>query len=119
MLTLPLTAHRSVGHSCAMILTGKQKSLLRGLGMLLEPIVHIGKEGVQEAIAPTEDAFRHRELIKVRVLKTTPGTPDEVATELAAATGSAVAGRVGFTFLLYRPNYTLKERIELPEAKEP
>jgi RNA-binding protein len=101
-----------------MSLTGKQKNKLRGLGMLLEPIIHIGKEGVADAIVPTEDAFRRRELIKVRVLKTAPGTADEMGAALAAATHSDLAGRVGFTFLLYRPNEALKDRIELPPAKE-
>jgi RNA-binding protein len=101
-----------------MSLTGKQKSMLRGLGMLLEPIVHVGKEGIADALGPVEDAFRRREIIKVRVLKTAPATTDEVAAALAAATSSDVAGRVGFTFLLYRHNPLLKESIVLPARKE-
>lgn len=102
-----------------MALTGKQKRVLRSIGQLLEPIVHVGKEGVSdESIVATEDAFRRRELIKVRVLKTAPDDADTTAGQLAAATGSDVAGRVGFTFLLYKPNPKLKERIELPPARE-
>lgn len=102
-----------------MALTGKQKRVLRSKGQLLEPIVHIGKEGIgEESIAATEDAFRRHELIKVRVLKTAPESADVTAAELGAATHSDVAGRVGFTFLLYRPNPALKERIVLPPAKD-
>lgn len=102
-----------------MALTGKQKRVLRGIGQLLEPIIHVGKEGVSVlSITATEDAFRRRELIKVRVLKTAPDNADTTATQLATATGSDVAGRVGFTFLLYRPNPDLKDRIELPPARE-
>jgi RNA-binding protein len=102
-----------------MALTGKQKSALRSIGQLLDPVVHVGKEGVSEAaVASTEDAFRRRELIKVRVLKGAPDDADTTAVELAEATHSDVAGRVGFTFLLYKPNPSLKERIALPPAKE-
>ena len=102
-----------------MALTGKQKSALRSIGQRLEPIVHVGKEGVsQESIAATEGVFRRRELIKVRVLKNAPYTTDMIADQLAEATHSDVAGKVGFTFLLYRPNPELKDRIALPAAKE-
>jgi len=80
--------------------------------------VHIGKEGVSEAaVVTTDDVFRRRELIKVRVLKGAPEDADATAVTLAAATHSDIVGRVGFTFLLYRPNPTLKERIALPPAK--
>jgi len=102
-----------------MALTGKQKRVLRSIGQLLEPVVFIGKEGITEAsVAATEETFNTRELIKVRALKNVPGETDDVAAELAEATHSDVAGRVGHTFLLYRPNPSLKERIALPPAKE-
>lgn len=101
-----------------MALTGKQKRVLRSLGQLLEPVIHVGKEGVSdESIAATEDAFRRRELIKVRVLKNAPDDTDAIADALAEATKSDVAGQVGFTFLLYRPNKNLRDRITLPPAK--
>ncbi|HEY3379025.1 MAG TPA: YhbY family RNA-binding protein [Armatimonadota bacterium] len=101
-----------------MALTGKQKRVLRSLGQLLEPIVHVGKDGVSaESIAATEDVFRRRELIKVRVLKTAPDDKATTAAALAEATHSDVAGGVGFTILLYRANPDLKERIKLPPAK--
>lgn len=101
-----------------MALTGKQKHVLRGIGQLLDPLVHIGKEGISEdAIAAVEDVFRKRELIKVRVLKTAPDDTKTTAAQLAEATTSDMAGRVGFTFLLYRPNVELKQRIVLPAVK--
>ena len=99
------------------MLTGKQKRVLRGIGQLLEPIIHIGKDGVSaESISATGDAFRRRELLKVRVLKNAPEAVKETAAQLAAATGSEIAGGVGSTFLLYRANVDLKERIKLPLA---
>ena len=98
-----------------MELTGKQKTYLRGRGQLLDPVVHVGKEGVSsECIAVTLDAFRTRELIKVRVLKTAPGTLPDVATQLAEQTDSYMTGKVGYTFLLYKPNPDLRVRLDLP-----
>lgn len=100
-----------------MLLTGKQKRVLRSRGQLLEPIVHVGKDGVsEESIAATNEVFNRRELIKVRVLKTAPFDTCTIAQQLAEATNSYTTGRVGFTFLLYRPNSSLKERIILPPA---
>ena len=101
-----------------MALTGKQKRVLRSIGQLLEAVVHIGKEGVTEAnVAATEDAFRTRELIKVRAMKSIATATDDIATQVAEATQSDIAGRVGHTFLLYRPNLELKTRIVLPEGR--
>lgn len=98
-----------------MVLTGKQKRVLRSIGQLLEPVVHIGKEGVTEAnVAATEDAFRTRELLKVRAMKSVPAETDDIAAQLAQQTRSDIAGRVGHTFLLYRPNPELPHRINLP-----
>ena len=102
-----------------MALTGKQKRVLRGIGQLLEPVVHIGKDGVTEAnVAATEDAFRTRELIKVRAMKNVPADTDDIAEQVAQATHSEIAGRVGHTFLLYRANPDLPRRITLPGNSE-
>ncbi len=101
-----------------MALTGKQKRVLRSKGQLLDPSVFIGKEGVSDAaVAATEDALKTRELLKVRVLNNAPELRDDTAAALAARTHSDIAGAVGHTFLLYRPNPELKRRIELPPAK--
>ena len=101
-----------------MTLTGKQKRVLRSRGQLLDPVVFVGKDGVDSAVASTETAFRRRELIKVRVLPNAPDTRESIASELAERAGAHFAGMVGHTFLLYRPNPEAKERIELPPAKD-
>lgn len=102
-----------------MALTGKQKRVLRSIGQLLEPVVFVGKEGVTDgSVAATEDAFRTRELIKVRATRGAPGEADDIAEILSTATRSDIAGRVGHTFLLYRPNPDVRAPITLPPAKE-
>ena len=97
-----------------MNLTTRQISYLRGLGQSLRPQLHIGHEGVSPGtMTALEDLFRGRELAKVRVLKTAEETPKQLAQELARAAGAVLVGVVGQTFVLYRPNPELKERIEL------
>lgn len=99
-----------------MALTGKQKRVLRSKGQTMDPVVFIGKDGINEAsIAATDDAFHRRELIKVRVMNAVLDPTKDIGLELAAATGSEMAGQVGHTFLLYRVNPEARERIEFPK----
>jgi RNA-binding protein len=98
-----------------MSLSTRQQSYLRGLGQALQPTLNIGREGHTEGTRQALEAlFARHELVKGRVQKTSEGVPREVAAALAAETGAEVVGVVGRTFLLYRPNPDLKERIALP-----
>ena len=48
-----------------MDLSSKQRAFLRGLGSDLEPVVHIGKNGVSpEAVESIGECFNTRELLK-------------------------------------------------------
>ncbi|MGE5560561.1 MAG: ribosome assembly RNA-binding protein YhbY [Chloroflexota bacterium] len=97
------------------MLTGKQKAHLRGLGNTLEPVVQVGKGGIVDTVVTqASDALTARELIKGRILKNCEAEPDEVAAELAAATGAELVQIVGRAFLLYRRSPD-KPRIVLPE----
>ena len=98
-----------------MALTTKQRSYLRGLGQSLSPQLHLGHQGLTEGVQSNlEDLFKRRELVKVRILNTADETPKEVAAAMAEAAHAELVGVVGKTFVLYRPNPELKERIELP-----
>jgi RNA-binding protein len=95
-------------------LTGKQRRHLRGLGHGLDPVVHIGKDGLSEAfVAAVDQALTDHELIKVRVLETTGLDRHEAADSLARATASEVAQVLGNTILLYRA-HPEKPDIALP-----
>jgi len=97
-----------------MELKGKQKRFLRAMGVTMNPILTIGKDGVsQNTIVQAEGALLARELIKGRVLNTAPEGVEETAQAIADATGSDVVQTVGRNFLLYRPNPE-KPIIELP-----
>ena len=99
----------------AMTLTTKQKSYLRGLAQALRPQLHVSYEGVTPGVlSALEDLFKRRELVKGRILKSSEDEPKEIAEALAGEARAAVVGVVGQTFVLYRPNPELKDRIELP-----
>ncbi len=86
-------------------LTGKQNRFLRGLGHGLRPFVMIGKQHLSDdVIKATHEALEAHELIKVRIQEGCMVDRKTVASELATATGSAVAQILGSTFLLYRPS---------------
>lgn len=99
-----------------MKLSTKQIAYLRSLAQSLRPQLMLGHEGYTAGTqAALEDLFRGRELVKVRLLRTTGDEPKEVAEVMANEAKATVVGVVGRTFVLYRPNPDLKERIELPE----
>ena len=54
-------------------MTTRQRAKLRSMGTILEPIVHIGKEGINDNLCKQAwDALEARELIKVTVQKNAP-----------------------------------------------
>lgn len=99
-------------------LTGKQKSFLRSMGMSLEPVVMIGKEGVSPTVVESaNEAIKKRELIKVRVLQNCSELPEDAITMLAERTNSNLVQIIGHNGLLFRRNFD-KPKIELPKAKK-
>lgn len=96
-------------------LRGKQKRFLRAMGVNLDPILIIGKDGISDnVIWQADSALRARELIKGRVLKTAPAEPEEIASEIARRTGAELVQVVGRNFLLFRRNPE-EPKIELPK----
>lgn len=95
-------------------LSGKQKRHLRALGHHLDALLQIGHEGITDAVvAQANTQLRRHELIKVRVLESSPLDRREAAEELSARSGAALAQVLGRTFLLYKRDPE-KPRIELP-----
>ncbi len=95
-------------------LTGKQRRFLRAKGHLLQAVLHVGKEGVSEALVKNANVqLQAHELIKVKVGEGAPVSRHRVAEQLAEATRSELAQVLGRTFLIYRA------RKEKPEIKLP
>ena len=87
------------------MLNSKQRAQLRALANPIETILQVGKSGVgEQLVKQVDDALTARELIKLRVLETAPGSVREIAEELAAATQSDVVLTIGTRFVLYRRN---------------
>lgn len=90
-----------------MELTSKQRARLRGLANGIDTIVHVGKDGLGDAlIRQTEEALEARELVKGRVLENAPLTPREAAEALAGRTRSEVVQVIGTKFVLYRETHS-------------
>jgi RNA-binding protein len=99
-----------------MMLTGKQKRYLRGVGHGLKAIIMVGKGEVSEALVrETDEALGAHELVKVKLLESCLMGREEVAQTLADACGAQVAQVLGRTILLYRKGEEAK--LELPPAK--
>jgi RNA-binding protein len=83
--------------------TGKQRRYLRALGQRLAATLHVGHEGVSDAVVQQADALLEaHELIKVRVGDNAPEDRHATAEDLARRTHSDLAQVLGRTVLLYR-----------------
>ena len=84
-------------------LKGKQRRYLRALGQRLTPTLHVGHDGVTDAVVAQANAeLEAHELIKVRIGDNAPRSRHEVADALAARTGAHLAQVLGRTARLYR-----------------
>ena len=104
-----------------MELTGKQRAQLRAMANELEPIVHIGKDGIGEnLVKQANDALEARELIKGRVLENSMYTAREAAEELKVAARCEVVQVIGTKFVLYRETHAKpkEKRIALVKDKK-
>lgn len=84
------------------------------MGMKLEPVVQIGKEGVTPAVVQAaREAIKKRELIKVRVLQNCMELPVDAITMLAERADANLVQLIGRNGLLFKRNFE-KPKIELP-----
>lgn len=96
------------------MLNSKQRSYLRALGNTMEPIVLIGKEGINEGIiAQVNEALEARELLKASVLKNSLLDAREACTEICTAAGADPVQVIGNKFIIYRKSKE-KPSIQLP-----
>ena len=87
------------------MLNSKQRAYLRGMANGFDTILHIGKSGIgPEIVKQADDALIARELIKCRVLETSPYTSREAADLLAESVHADVVQVIGSKFILYREN---------------
>jgi RNA-binding protein len=98
-------------------LTPKQRAHLKGLAHHLDPVVHIGKDGISEAVVrQIEEQLAHHELIKVKLGEGAPLDRVQTSAQLPAAVGAQLVQNIGRLFVLYRAHPD-DPQIELPRAK--
>ena len=72
-----------------MILNSKQRAFLRKYAHNLEPMMRVGKDGINEnVIKSLEDLFRKRELVKVKMLQNSEDEIEETAEILSEGVGA-------------------------------
>lgn len=99
-------------------LSGRQRRHLRALGQQLPATLHVGQEGVSEALVRQADAqLEIHELIKVRVGGNAPEDRHATAEELARRARAHLAQVLGRTALLYRRRRE-EPGIVLPDAPD-
>jgi RNA-binding protein len=86
-------------------LTPRQRAHLKGLAHHLNPVVHIGREGLSDAVkTQIDEALAHHELIKVKLGEGAPLDRDEASAQLPALVNAQLVQNIGRVFVLYRPD---------------
>lgn len=100
-----------------MELSENQRRFLRGRAHALKPVIHVGNNGLTDAVAKeTERALKDHELIKVRAPGSDREARDALFTDLASRTASTLVQRIGHVAVLYRPN-NAKPGLIIPDPK--
>ena len=87
------------------VLSGSQKSRLRGIGQRTEPSVRVGKDGITPALlSELRRQLGARELVKLRFAGIARDERADLCTKLSEASGSAFVGSVGQTALFFSPS---------------
>lgn len=89
------------------MLTSKQRAYLRSLAHHLEPVIHIGKNGVNASLVQqTNEYLKVHELAKCTVQKNLNQQTDvkSIAEELAKRTESEIVQIIGRKFVLFKRN---------------
>ncbi len=96
------------------MITGKQRSYLKGLANRLDPIFQLGKSGLSENfLKQVDEALETRELVKINILQNCFLDAKEVANEMAEALDAEFVQSIGNKFVLYRESKDNK-KINLP-----
>mgnify|MGYP001020211768 FL=1 len=100
-------------------LLSRERAFLRKLAHNLEPVVRIGKEGIDENVLKSiAEVVKKRELIKVKILQNSSVEFDkEMAAEVAQKTKSVFVDKIGNVLIFFKPKTTKDAKIT-PEFNE-
>jgi len=95
-------------------MSGKERPALREEAHHLDVQVHIGHQGLTDALLGSlDDVLRTHELVKLQVARAGELSAKQAANDVAERMGAEVIQVIGRTFTLYRENPELK-RGQLP-----
>ncbi|GHU83674.1 RNA-binding protein [Bacteroidia bacterium] len=101
-----------------MELTTRQRAQLRSMANALEPVFHLGKEGIGDnLIKQVDDVLEARELIKGTVQQNAPLSAREACDILCAKTGAQPVQVIGRKMVLYRPSANKPPAIVLRQQR--
>ena len=84
-------------------MTTKQRAALRSMANTMQPILHIGKDGINDnMVKQAWDALEARELIKATVLQNAPMTAREACEALCERVHAEQIQVIGSKFVIYR-----------------
>ena len=89
-----------------MKLSSKERAFLKKLAHNIDPVVRIGKDGVDEALSENiANAVKKMELIKVKILQNSKvELTRELSEEIAKKTKSTFVDSIGRVIILFKPN---------------
>lgn len=77
---------------------------LRAEAHHLKPEFQVGKDGLNDAlIATIRDGFNTKELLKVRMLDTSPEDRETLRQRFSKLPGITLVQNIGHTYVLYKP----------------
>ena len=92
-------------------MTSKQRAYLKSLAVNLDTIFQVGKGGItDELCAQLLNALNARELIKIKVLETSPNSAKEAAEIISNSINAQVVQVIGTKVVLYRVSDNEKNR---------
>lgn len=99
-----------------MKLASNQRKFLEGMANKMDPIVRVGKNGLEaKIISSISEALNSHELIKIKILDSSPNTADEVAEEAIKTTKATLVRIIGRVIILYKAFEDKPKKIELPK----
>ncbi|MGL5439289.1 MAG: ribosome assembly RNA-binding protein YhbY [Filifactoraceae bacterium] len=100
------------------MISSKQRAYLRGLANTIEPVVIIGKEGLEDGVIESIDkVLEKRELIKVKILDTADLGTRDTCSKLSEILRAEPVQSIGSKLVLYR-RATENPKIILPKASK-
>ncbi|WP_125606567.1 ribosome assembly RNA-binding protein YhbY [Lapidilactobacillus bayanensis] len=101
------------------MLTSKQKRFLKSKANRLRPILHVGKNGLNDAlVSDLVHTLETHELLKINILQNSDATAPELGEALTEAIPNlTVVQSLGRVLTLYRPASKIKNRKLSEEVK--